>query len=453
MIAYLQQISAKTGMTPQQFGSVNAGLDQLFSSMPNIFGGGTGGLSGQLDSLFASQPGIFGTDNSLSGQLDQLFASQPSIFGSGYAGAFGTSPSFGLGGLGTSLFNPMGTMPTMATQPLGSSDIFGGMNPTSMSGGSMMNMMGMGGLGNLLSPITNMLGMGGGTGAMAGTTGAVAGAGGAMAGAAPQAAGGLFGGMGGMGMGMGLSSMFMSMIPMMMGVGGGSPAGEAARTRAQSGSSSTDAALGSSEEGSDSTDAIEELKDETEDFKDLSDRLLTEIKDNLIEVKINAIEFQIEHMEKIDKNFQAWLMVFMAAHAQKLVYLQLIISGLQGIQMTLQTLAQSMQMCCSMKSGGMAKGGIVSGLIRGYAKGAITTGPELAMIGEGMKREAVVPLPDNRSIPVTFTNKDDEKEPVDNRPINITINGVEGTEKGLKRSAAQIAYQVERVRRNILVRY
>jgi hypothetical protein len=124
------------------------------------------------------------------------------------------------------------------------------------------------------------------------------------------------------------------------------------------------------------------------------------------------------------------------------------------MSMQLQMLSQAMQMCCSSKAAGMATGGIVSGLIRGYAKGAITTGPELAMIGEGYKREAIVPLPDNRSIPVTFTNKSDDKESKeDNRPINITINGVEGSENGLKRSAAQIAYQVERARRNILVRY
>jgi len=109
--------------------------------------------------------------------------------------------------------------------------------------------------------------------------------------------------------------------------------------------------------------------------------------------------------------------------------------------------------CACMSAGGMATGGIVSGLVRGYAKGAITTGPELAMIGEGTKREAIVPLPDNRSIPVTLTNNDNKEEEKDNRPINITINGIEGTEKGLRRSAAQIAYTVDRATRNKVMRY
>jgi hypothetical protein len=75
------------------------------------------------------------------------------------------------------------------------------------------------------------------------------------------------------------------------------------------------------------------------------------------------------------------------------------------------------------------------------------------MIGEGTKREAIVPLPDNRSIPVTLTNDEEKEKTIDNRPINITINGVEGTEKGLRRSAAQIAYEVNRTSRNKVMRY
>jgi hypothetical protein len=77
------------------------------------------------------------------------------------------------------------------------------------------------------------------------------------------------------------------------------------------------------------------------------------------------------------------------------------------------------------------------------------------MIGEGTRREAIVPLPDNRSIPVTLTNSNDKDNDnsTDSRPINITINGVEGTEKGLKRSASQIAYEVHRTSRNKIMRY
>jgi hypothetical protein len=163
-------------------------------------------------------------------------------------------------------------------------------------------------------------------------------------------------------------------------------------------------------------------------------------------------------MEKIDKNFQVWLATFQIAHMQDLMLMQNMATSLTSISLsnTLHTQYLSQIASCACMGGGMgmATGGIVSGLIRGYAKGAITTGPELAMIGEGTKREAIVPLPDNRSIPVTLKKEDSEdNEGADKRPINITINGVEGTEKGLKRSASQIAYIVDRATRNKVMRY
>lgn len=49
--------------------------------------------------------------------------------------------------------------------------------------------------------------------------------------------------------------------------------------------------------------------------------------------------------------------------------------------------------------GGFADGGITKGMRR-LADGAVTNGPEIALIGEGQNREAVVPLPNNREIPV-----------------------------------------------------
>ncbi len=50
---------------------------------------------------------------------------------------------------------------------------------------------------------------------------------------------------------------------------------------------------------------------------------------------------------------------------------------------------------------GFANGGIVKGGFRKYANGGIARSPHLGMIGEGKYNEAIVPLPDGRSIPVT----------------------------------------------------
>ena len=50
---------------------------------------------------------------------------------------------------------------------------------------------------------------------------------------------------------------------------------------------------------------------------------------------------------------------------------------------------------------GFANGGIVKGGFRKYANGGIASSPHIGVIGEGKYNEAVVPLPDGRSIPVT----------------------------------------------------
>ena len=45
-------------------------------------------------------------------------------------------------------------------------------------------------------------------------------------------------------------------------------------------------------------------------------------------------------------------------------------------------------------------GGIAPGGFRAFAKGGIANKPTLGMVGEGGMNEAVVPLPDGKSIPV-----------------------------------------------------
>jgi hypothetical protein len=52
--------------------------------------------------------------------------------------------------------------------------------------------------------------------------------------------------------------------------------------------------------------------------------------------------------------------------------------------------------------------------------GGVTRGPMLGVIGEGSRNEAVVPLPDNKSIPVSFTNdKKTQAPPQDVKIVNL----------------------------------
>lgn len=71
-----------------------------------------------------------------------------------------------------------------------------------------------------------------------------------------------------------------------------------------------------------------------------------------------------------------------------------------------------------LEDGGVMPGGVTETMpVKAYAKGGIARRPQLALFGEGRTAEAFVPLPDNRSIPVTFTGNQDNGGVVN---VNIT---------------------------------
>ncbi len=77
----------------------------------------------------------------------------------------------------------------------------------------------------------------------------------------------------------------------------------------------------------------------------------------------------------------------------------------------------------ALADGGVVLGGLGRAMpVKGYANGGpIVNQPHVALIGEGRYNEAVVPLPDGRSIPVEMRGQ--SEEPSSN--INIAINAVD----------------------------
>lgn len=70
----------------------------------------------------------------------------------------------------------------------------------------------------------------------------------------------------------------------------------------------------------------------------------------------------------------------------------------------------------STSAKGYADGGVVSGGFRAFANGGVVNKPTLGLIGEGHYNEAVVPLPDGRSIPVELRGA------AGSQIINLTVN-------------------------------
>ena len=65
---------------------------------------------------------------------------------------------------------------------------------------------------------------------------------------------------------------------------------------------------------------------------------------------------------------------------------------------------------------GFANGGIAVGGFKAFATGGIVTGPTLGLVGEGRYNEAIVPLPDGRSIPVDFQGSGNGGD------VNVVVN-------------------------------
>ena len=67
-----------------------------------------------------------------------------------------------------------------------------------------------------------------------------------------------------------------------------------------------------------------------------------------------------------------------------------------------------------------ANGGIAQGGFRKYARGGIATGPHIGVVGEGKMNEAIVPLPDGKSIPIDMPKGG--MGGMQNNNVGVTVN-------------------------------
>lgn len=71
-----------------------------------------------------------------------------------------------------------------------------------------------------------------------------------------------------------------------------------------------------------------------------------------------------------------------------------------------------------------ANGGVLKGGFREFAKGGVVNKPTLGLVGEGKYNEAVVPLPDGKSIPVVM-NKEAQK------PLNFEVSNLKDLQSAI----------------------
>ena len=96
-------------------------------------------------------------------------------------------------------------------------------------------------------------------------------------------------------------------------------------------------------------------------------------------------------------------------------------------------------------SGFFANGGVVKGGFREYAKGGIARSPHIGVIGEGKHNEAIVPLPDGKSIPIDFPKG--AMGAMQNNNVGVTVNidnegGASTDVESDRRDAANLGIQI-----------
>jgi len=89
-----------------------------------------------------------------------------------------------------------------------------------------------------------------------------------------------------------------------------------------------------------------------------------------------------------------------------------------------------------------ANGGIAPGGFQAFANGGIVTGPTLGLVGEGRYNEAVIPLPDGRSVPVELSGGGSSSPTV---IVNVDAKGsqVEGNEQNANQLGRAISAAVQ----------
>ena len=70
-----------------------------------------------------------------------------------------------------------------------------------------------------------------------------------------------------------------------------------------------------------------------------------------------------------------------------------------------------------------ANGGIAQGGFRAFASGGVVTGPTLGLVGEGRYNEAVIPLPDGKSVPVDLGGANGGNQITSNIVVNVSSDG------------------------------
>ena len=96
-----------------------------------------------------------------------------------------------------------------------------------------------------------------------------------------------------------------------------------------------------------------------------------------------------------------------------------------------------------------ANGGIASGGFQAFANGGIVTGPTLGLVGEGRYNEAVIPLPDGKSVPVQLSGGDGGNQI--NSNITVNVNNGQAQSNATGSNSSELGRKIEGAVKQVIV--
>ena len=97
-----------------------------------------------------------------------------------------------------------------------------------------------------------------------------------------------------------------------------------------------------------------------------------------------------------------------------------------------------------------AKGGILAGGFRAFASGGVVTGPTLGLVGEGRYNEAVIPLPDGKSVPVDLGGAGGGGQITSNIVVNVNSDGQSQSQQS-GNGSAELGKKIEGAVKQVIV--
>jgi len=96
-----------------------------------------------------------------------------------------------------------------------------------------------------------------------------------------------------------------------------------------------------------------------------------------------------------------------------------------------------------------ANGGIAYGGFTAFASGGIVTGPTLGLVGEGRYNEAVIPLPDGKSVPVQLSGGDGGNQINSNITVNVSNGQAQSNATGS--NSSELGRKIEGAVKQVIV--